>query len=57
MSEQQAHTKKHLEALAQRLLSAIGGGQLRVMKRGEQTIAQRAQELAEEDARKRKHRW
>ncbi len=46
-----------IETIAERMLDAIGGGQLRVMRKGEQTIEQRAAELLEEEQRRLKRRW
>jgi hypothetical protein len=43
--------------IAQQMLDAIGGGQLRVMRKGSQTIEQRAAELFDEEQRQLKRRW
>src|SRR6266702_858146 len=46
-----------LETIARRLLDELGGGQLVIMKRGAQTIQERAAELVEEEQRSQKRRW
>ncbi len=46
-----------LETIAQRLLDELGGGEFRIMLRGEQTIEQRAAEYHEEDLRRLKLVW
>ena len=46
-----------IETIARQLLDAIGGGLLQVMRKGEQTIQQRAQELFDEEQRRLKRRW
>ena len=46
-----------LETIARRLLDELGGGQLVIMKRGAQTIQERAAELVEEEKRSQKRRW
>ncbi len=46
-----------IESIARQLLDAIGGGELLVMRKGEQTIQQRAAELLEEEQRRLKRRW
>ena len=46
-----------LETIATRMLDELGGGEFRIMLKGEQTLAQRVAELAEEKQRMLHLRW
>ncbi len=46
-----------LETIASRMLDELGGGEFRIMLKGEQTLAQRVAELAEEKQRQLHLRW
>src|SRR6266567_4282969 len=46
-----------LETIAARMLDELGGGEFRIMLKGEQTLAQRVAELAEEKQRMLHLRW
>jgi hypothetical protein len=46
-----------LEVIAIRMLDELGGGEFRIMLKGEQTLAQRVAELAEEKERQLKRIW
>ncbi len=50
-------TPAMLETIARQMLDELGGGQLVIMKRGAQTIQERAAELVEEEQRSQKRRW
>ena len=46
-----------LETIARQMLEELGGGHLVIMKRGAQTIQERAAELVEEEQCRLKRRW
>jgi len=46
-----------IETIARQLLDAIGGGSFTIQRKGEQTIAERAAELFDEEQRRLKRRW
>ncbi len=50
-------TPAHLESIAKLMLDELGGGEFRMMLKGEQTLAQRVAELAEEKQRMLHLRW
>ncbi len=46
-----------LETIGRQMLEELGGGEFRIMLKGEQTLAQRVAELAEEKSRQLHLRW
>ncbi len=46
-----------IETIARQMLDSLGGGQITIQRKGEQTIAERAAELFEEEQRQMHRRW